>query len=165
MWHRFVEAPDIGAMEKMIGRVVLIVALTVPALGCSALGPSCRDETGSVLATDGHVTAGDVASFTVTSPKSSNLLMRLTWSDAAATLGIRATTTDCGIDTGCPMTTREPPFGPAGSSPVPQPWPPGLREMLVDGSRGKTYRVEIAGDPERDATFTLTVVYRIVCES
>ena len=154
-----------GPGVPMIGRVILIAALTVPGLGCGLVGPSCRDETGDVLATNGHVTAGDVTSFTVTSPKSSNLVMRLTWSDTAATLGFRATITDCGGHTGCSMTTVTPPFGPGGSSPVPQPWPPGLREMLVDGWRGKTYRVEIVGDPERDATFTLHVVYRITCES
>lgn len=151
--------------DLMIARIVLTVVLTAPTLACSVLGPSCHGETGSVLTTDGHVTAGGVTSFAVTSPKSSNLLMRLTWSDVAATLGFSATITDCGSHTGCPMTTRTPPFGPAGSSPVPQPWPPGLREMLVDGSSGKTYRVEIAGDAERDTTFTLSVVYRIVCES
>jgi hypothetical protein len=137
----------------------------MPGLGCGTVGPSCRDETGNVFATNDHVTAGDVTLFTVTSPKSSNLVMRLTWSDITATLGFRATITDCGIHTGCAMTTVMPPFGPGGSSPVPQPWPPGVREMLVDGSRGKTYRVEVVGDPERDATFALNVTYRIRCES
>jgi hypothetical protein len=149
----------------MIGRVILIAALTAPGLGCGLVGPSCRDETGDVFATNGHVTAGGVASFTVTSPKSSNLVMRLTWPETAATLGFRATITDCGGHTGCAMTTVTPPFGPGGPDPVPPPWPPGLREMLVDGWRGKTYRVEIVGDPERDITFTLSVVYRIACES
>ena len=149
----------------MIGRVVLIATLTVPGLGCGLVGPGCRDETGGVFATDGHVTAGAVRSFTVVSPKSSNLVMRLTWSDTDATLGLRATITDCGGHTGCSMFTVTPTFGPNGSSPVPQPWPPGIREMLVDGWSGKTYRVEIVGDPERDTTFTLNVVYRITCES
>ena len=149
----------------MIGRVVLIATLTVPGLACGLVGPSCRDETGSVFATDGHVTAGAVTSFTVTSPKSSNLVMRLTWADTAATLGFQATITDCGGHTGCSMIMATPPFGPGGSSPVPQPWPPGMREMLVDGWRGKTYRVEIVGDRERDVTFTLNVAYRITCES
>ena len=148
----------------MIGRIALIAALTAPGLGCSALGPSCSDETGSVLVADGHVIAGNVTAFTVTSPKSSNLQMRLTWSDAAATLGFRATITDCGSHTGCPMITDDAPVR-TGRISVPQPWPPGLREMLVDGSRGKTYRVEVEGDPERDAAFTLNVAYRIVCES
>jgi hypothetical protein len=37
--------------------------------------------------------------------------------------------------------------------------------MLVDGSRGKTYRIDVAGDPARDASFALAVTYRITCES
>ncbi len=77
---------------------------------------------------------------------------------------VRATITDCGGHTGCSMTTFTPAPGPGGSSPVPQPWPPGLREMLVDGWKGKTYRVEIAGDAVREASFTLEVNYQIRCE-
>jgi hypothetical protein len=37
--------------------------------------------------------------------------------------------------------------------------------MLVDGWRGKTYRIEVAGDAARDTTFVLAVTYRITCES
>ncbi len=88
-----------------------------------------------------------------------------TWTDLQATLGVSATITDCGGHTGCAMTTTTPPPGPGGPSPVPQPWPAGVREMLVDGWRGKTYRIDVTGDPTRDATFALTVTYRITCES
>jgi hypothetical protein len=105
-----------------------------------------------------------VSAFVVASPKNSNLRMRLTWLDAQATLGVSATTTNCGVHTGCAMDTQRPSFGPGGSSPVPQPWPAGIREMLVDGSRGKTYRVDITGDAARAATFTLDVTYEIRCE-
>jgi hypothetical protein len=42
---------------------------------------------------------------------------------------------------------------------------PGLREMLVDGWRGKTYRIDVTGDPSRNASFALAVTYRITCES
>ena len=151
-------------MTRIMG--VLVAALAgISATACDVVGPSCRDESGGVFAINGQVTAGGVASYTVTSPISSNLVMRLTWSDTAATLGFNATITDCGGHTGCLMITVTPPFGPGGPSPVPQPWPPGLREMVVDGWRGKTYRVEIAGDPDRDAAFTLNVTYRITCES
>lgn len=45
-----------------------------------------------------------------------------------------------------------------------QPWPPGLREMLVDGWQGKTYHVEVTGDELRAAAFTLDVTYQISCE-
>jgi hypothetical protein len=61
------------------------------------------------------------------------------------------------------METRTPPFGPGGASPVPQPWPAGLRERRVDGTKGKTYRIEIGGDPLRDATLTLDVNTHIGC--
>jgi hypothetical protein len=37
--------------------------------------------------------------------------------------------------------------------------------MLVDGWRGKTYRIDVAGDPTSDTTFALAVTYRITCES
>ena len=36
--------------------------------------------------------------------------------------------------------------------------------MLVDGTRGKAWRIEVVGDPERDAAFSLNVTYQIACE-
>jgi hypothetical protein len=99
------------------------------------------------------------------SPKSSNLFIRLIWDPLEATLGLSATIISCGGHTGCAMGTITAPFGPGGSSPTPLPWPPGVREMQVDGWKDKTYLVEIAGDPLREATFTLSVVYDISCES
>jgi len=150
----------------MTGRLGIFVTMLVCATGagCDVVAPSCRDETGGVFAIDAQVPAGGVATYTVTSPKSSNLVMRLTWPETAATLGFSATITDCGGHTGCMMITAMPPFGPGGSSPAPQPWPPGLREMVVDGWQGKAYRVEITGDPNRDTPFALNVTYRITCE-
>lgn len=151
-------------MTTRIG--VLLTALAcVAGLGCNVVGPSCRDETGGVFAVNAQVPPGGSAAYTVRSPKSSNLVMRLTWSETAATLGFSATITDCGGHSGCLMITVTPPFGPGGPSPVPQPWPAGLREMVVDGWEGKTYRVEITGDTNRDAAFNLNVTYRITCES
>lgn len=150
-------------MFRMIRWFAVGLAL-LPNLGCGIVGPSCTEETGIVLNTTEQVLAGGVRAFEVISPKHSNFLMRLTWPDRAATLGLRATTINCRDHAGCRMDTQTPPFGPGGSSPAPQPWPPGLREMLVDGTRGKTYRVEVTGDPERDATFTLLVQYEISCE-
>jgi hypothetical protein len=138
-------------------------ALLVSA-GCGIVGPSCVDETGTLLHETASVSSAGVSAFVVTSPKSSNLRMRLTWPDTDATLAFSATITDCGVHVGCVTDTVRPPFGPGGSSPVPQAWPPGVREMLVDGSRGKTYRIEIAGDAARAATFTLDVTYEIRCE-
>ena len=118
-----------------------------------------------MLRADAQVSAGGVSTYSVISPKSSNLLMRLTWTDTATTLGLRATITDCGGHLGCTMDMVTPPFGPGGPSPVPLPWPAGLRAMLVDGWKGKTYRVEVTGDPGRDVSFVLAVTYQIRCES
>jgi hypothetical protein len=144
---------------------VLIVTAVVSVSCRGILGPSCTDESGDVLRSEGIARMSGTSAYTVVSPKSSNLLIRLTWADTQATLGVSATITNCGEHAGCRMETTTPPPGPGGSSPIPQPWPPGLREMLVDGSRGKTYRIDVAGDSARDATFALTVTYRITCES
>ena len=144
---------------------VLVCATATSFCSPSILGPSCRDEQGPVLNVAGLVTAHDTVAYTVVSPKSSNLIIRLTWDQFDATLGLSATITDCGGHTGCTKLTSTPPFGPGGPSPTPLPWPPGVREMLVDGWEGKTYRVEIAGDSLRDASFRLSIVYDISCES
>jgi hypothetical protein len=150
------------------GSFSLIVAVVLAAaanLGCGIVGPSCTDETGVVLDRTGEVRAGDTAPFDVTSPKHSNLRIRLTWPETTATLAVRATIINCGEHAGCQMdTVITPPFGPGGPSPTPQPWPPGVREMLVDGTRGKTWRIELSGDPMRDASFRLSVQYDISCE-
>lgn len=146
-------------------RVLVCGVLVLTGASCGAVRPSCMDETGVILTATGHVEAGATASYVVTSLKSSNLMMRLTWPDTQATLALRATITDCGGHVGCTMSTLQPSPGPGGPSPTPLPWPPGLREMLVDGWVGKTYRVEITGDGDRAADFTLGVTYRIDCES
>jgi hypothetical protein len=135
------------------------------ASGCGIVGPSCRDESGAVLNVNGQAAVGGTVSHTVVSPKDSNLRLRLTWPDTAATLGLRATITACGGHTGCLMDTFTPPFGPGGPSPVAQPWPAGLREMVVDGWQGKTWLIEITNPGDRDASFTLQVTYQIACES
>ena len=142
----------------------LLGTLVLANVACGIVGPSCTDERGAVLNVNGQVAPGRVTSYSVTSPKNSNLIMRLTWTDTSATLGLSATITNCGEHTGCSMDAITPPFGPGGSSPVPLPWPAGVREMLGDGSKGKTYRVEITGDSERDASFALDVRYQIDCE-
>lgn len=145
---------------------VVVLALGLLAtVSCGIAGPSCTDESGPVFNAEGRVSAGQTVAYTVASPKNSNLNMRLTWTDTAAILGFSATITGCGVHTGCAMTTFTPGFGPGGPSPTPQPWPAGVREMLVDGSRGKTYRVEVTSDPVRDTDFSLNVTYRIACES
>ena len=143
----------------------LVASLALASNGCGLVGPSCTDETGTVLNVNGQVAEGGTAAYTVMSPKSSNLLMRLTWGDTAVPLNLRGTITACGGHVGCSMGTIVPPFGPGGTSPVPLPWPPGLREMLVDGWEGKTYLIEVTNAGERDASFALQVTYQIRCES
>jgi hypothetical protein len=134
-------------------------------LGCGIIGPSCNDETGAVLNANEQARAGGETIFEVVSPKDSNLVMRLTWTDPNAQLTMRATITNCGGHVGCSMDTVTPAFGPSGSSPVPQPWPKGLLEMEVDGWRGKTWRIVVTGDRAHDAGFALAVSYKISCES
>jgi hypothetical protein len=152
-----------GVNTKTSLKVAFIVSFSALAAACGVIGPSCNDESGSVFRAAGEVPAGGVTAYTVVSPKNSNLIVRLTWPDTSAALGMRATITACGEHTGCRHVTSTPTFGPGGPS-VPQPWPPGLREMLVDGSKGKAYRVEVTGDELRDASFTLDVSYQIRCE-
>ena len=142
----------------------LLVSLAVLQTGCGRVSPSCTDEDGLVLSANGQIAAGGTATYSVISPKNSNLVLRLTWPDTAATLALRATITACGVHTGCHMDTLTPAFGPGGTSPVPQPWPAGLRELLVDGSSGKAYRIEITSDSEFEARFALQVSYKIRCE-
>jgi hypothetical protein len=144
---------------------VLIAAVVVSVSCRGVLGPSCTNESGDVLKTEGVARMSETSAYTVVSPKSSNLLIRLTWADTQATLGLSATIVDCGGHTGCRMDTTTPSPGPGGPSPIPQPWLPGTREMVVDGWRGKTYRIDVAGEPARDTTFALAVTYRIACES
>ena len=152
-------------MHALISRLrAASIAASVALLsGCGLVGPSCTNEDVTFLNVSGDVAPGQTASYTVVSPKNSNLVMRLSWSDVAATLGLRATITNCGGHVGCSMDTFRPSPGPGGPS-IATPWPPGVREMTVDGWQGKTYRVEITTDGERDVSFTLQVTYHIACE-
>jgi hypothetical protein len=133
--------------------------------GCGVLGPSCVDEDGPVLNSGGVVRAGEITVVSVRSPRSSNLILRLRWSAGDPRLGLRATITDCGGHVGCSKLTSTPSFGPGGPSPIPQPWPPGFVEMLVDGWEGKTYLIEVIGAADVDVAYTLDVTYHIACES
>ena len=63
------------------------------------------------------------------------------------------------------MLTSTPTSGPGGPSPIPQPWPPGYVEMLVDGWVGKTYLVEVIGAADVDVAYRLEVISHIACES
>lgn len=146
-------------------RIGVLACAIIVTSRCGIVGPSCTNEDVTFMNVTGQASAGSPAVYTVESPKDSNLLMRLTWPDHAATLDMRATITACGTHVGCGHDTFLPTFGPGGASPEPQPWPAGLREMLVDGSKGKTYRVEIMSNSASDASFALSVTYERHCES
>jgi hypothetical protein len=145
--------------------LVMTALLVTVSSACGVIGPSCIDETGVLLNAYSEAPAASEKVFEIVSPKHSNLVMRLTWTDPNAQLAMNATIIDCGGHIGCSKVTVEPPFGPGGSSPVPLPWRAGLREMEVDGWRGKTWRIVVTGDAARDASFTLAVSYKISCES
>jgi hypothetical protein len=142
---------------------VLVSVMATSACAPSILRPSCVNERAPVLTITGLAMSQETLSYTVVSPKSSNLMIRLTWDQLETTLSLSATIINCGGHTGCAMGTITPPFGPGGPSPTPLPWPPGVREMEVDGWKDKTYRIEISSDPVRDTSFTLSVVYNISC--
>jgi hypothetical protein len=148
-----------------ISSLVVAALVVTGSSGCGVIGPSCIDETGVLLNATAEASASTEKVFEIVSPKHSNLVMRLTWTDPNAQLAMNATIIDCGGHIGCSKVTVEPPFGPGGSSPVPLPWRAGLREMEVDGWRGKTWRIVVTGDAARDASFTLAVSYKISCES
>ena len=150
---------------RVLRHTAVIFGFSLTMAGCGPFGPSCIDEQGTVMTVNGVVGAGTVATVTVRSPKTSNLIIGLRWDAREQRLGLRATITNCGGHTGCAMLTFTPAIGPGGPSPTIQPWPPGYVEMLVDGWAGKTYLVEIVGTTDRDIAYTLDVQYRITCES
>ena len=128
---------------------LLITAVVVNVSCRGVLGPSCTDESGGVLRTEGVLQMGGTSSHAVVSPKSSNLLIRLTWTDIEATLGVSATITDCGGHTGCAMATTTPLPGPGGSSPVPLPWPAGSgRCWWMAGAVRRTASISPETQPE-----------------
>jgi hypothetical protein len=130
---------------------ILLPAVLLATVGCSGgpLAPGCERETGTVFETTAAVAAGGAAGYEVASPRHSNLIMTLTWLDPAATLGLRATIIGCGEHAGCQIGLTTPAVA-AG--------PERLR-LLVDGTRGKRYTVDVVGDAAREQSFTLRVIF------
>ncbi len=130
--------------------VLWVVMLLSGACAPGPLAPGCARRTGPVIPDmAGLVAAGGVASYEVTSPVNSNLHVTLTWADADVQLGLQATILACGVHVGCQIGFTVAPFEP----------PPLLRRLTVDGSRGKRYRIDVAGDPARDQRLQLSVTY------
>lgn len=132
-------------------RPVLLPAALLVTVGCNGgpLTPQCDRETGTVLEASAAVGAGATAQYDVISPRHSNLIMVLTWPDSSATLALRATMTGCGEHVGCQVGLVTP-STPAGSGSV---------RLLVDGTRGKRYVVDVIGDATRAQSFTLRVTF------
>ncbi|HEX2340642.1 MAG TPA: hypothetical protein VHI98_09195 [Vicinamibacterales bacterium] len=136
-------------MHRRTAAIFLPAALLAAGCAGGPLAPGCERETGTVFETHSTVAAGGSAGYEVASPRHSNLIMTLTWTDPGAALALRATIIGCGEHTGCQIGLTTPAV-PAG--------PEGLR-LLVDGTRGKRYAVDVVGDAAREQSFTLRVTF------
>lgn len=116
------------------------------------LAPGCDRETGTVFEAGATVRAGGTSTFEVTSPRHSNLIMVIAWPDPSATLALRATMIACGEHEGCQVGLVTPAV--PAIPPV-----PGTLRLLVDGTRGKRYAVDVLGDTTREQSFTLRVTF------
>lgn len=99
--------------------------------------------------TVGIVAAGRTVSYEVTSPTNSNLRITVTWSNPNVDLRLRATIVACGVHTGCQIGLAVTATGAQAT----------IRQLSVDGSRGKQYRIDVLGDPSQDQSFTIGVSY------
>ena len=133
-------------------RLYALWLLVLMSSACTSgpLAPSCDRRVGPVLPdTAGIVAASGTASYEVTSPINSNLRITMTWTNPDAQLGLRATILACGAHVGCQVGLTS-----AGSGARPM-----VRELQVDGSRGKQYRIDVLGDPSQDQSFIIAVSY------
>jgi hypothetical protein len=129
---------------------VCLVVLISSACGSGPVAPGCDRRTGLVLAdTLGIVAAGGIVSYDVTSPINSNLRIAVTWTNPSTELGLRATILACDVHVGCQI-------GLTSAASAIQPM---IRQLSVDGSRGKQYRIDVLGDSSRDQSFTIGVTY------
>ena len=135
----------------MMRALALSLLVLVPGACTSGpLAPSCDRRTGPLLPeTVGSVSAGGTVSYEVTSPINSNLRITMTWSNRNVDLGLRAMILDCGVHSGCQI-------GFTSTAPGTQ---PAIRQLAVDGSRGKQYRIDVLGDASQDQSFTIGVTY------
>jgi hypothetical protein len=95
------------------------------------------------------VPRGGSTSYEVVSPANSNLTIQLRWTNRSASLGLTATILACGTHAGCTVGQTDT----AGAD------SPLVRELRVDGSRDKKYRIDVLGDANTDQDFTLDIQY------
>ena len=133
-------------------RLLALWSLVLISSACTSgpLAPSCDRRTGPVIPdTVGVVAAGRAVSYEVTSPTNSNLRIRVTWSNPNVDLRLRAAILACGVHVGCQV----------GFTSTATETQPMIRELSVDGSSGKQYRIDVLGDPSQDQSFTIGVTY------
>jgi len=132
-----------------VGSIASIVCLVWLA-GCSAnpIAPRCDRRTGTLLSVQDQAVAKDApVSFEVTSPENSNLTISVMWIDRDADVKVVATIIDCGVHVGCQ----------SGQPVTAQASQTTFRELRVDGSRGKRYRIDLSSG--RDVAVSLRVTY------
>jgi hypothetical protein len=113
------------------------------------VAPSCSRRNGSLTDTRGTVAATATVSYEVVSPVNSNLFITVTWNNPEAELGLRATIVACGAHVGCQI----------DSTLTASQMQSTVRQLQVDGTRGKRYRIEVLGDPHQEQVFTIQVTY------
>jgi hypothetical protein len=90
-----------------------------------------------------------LVSYEVASPTNSNLFITVSWSATTAELELHATVVACGVHAGCQIGTT---LTSARTQPT-------MRQLQVDGSLGKRYRIDALGDPKQEQVFTIRVIY------
>jgi hypothetical protein len=127
----------------------MVALLTLSACTSGPLAPSCDRRTGSLIDATGTVAATATISYEVASPANANLFITVSWSATTAELGLRATVLACGVHAGCEI----------GSTLTSARTQPTMRQLQVDGSLGKRYRIDVLGDPNQEQVFTIRVTY------
>jgi hypothetical protein len=148
--------PSTSNIRRTSASLASCVAALVLSFACALpFGPGCREESEPVLDLSGSVpTQGTVVHmYTVTWSQSSNLGIVLSWpwSDPRANLQLRATVTDCGEHVGCAMISRTA----TTTGLINQVTFMFEASLLVDATKGKTWRVEVLGDPVKDQPYRL----------
>lgn len=127
---------------------LFVTLLTLSACTSGPLAPSFDRRTGSLIDAVGTVAPTATVSYEVVSPTNSNLFITVSWSAITAELGLQATILACGVHAGCEIGTT-----------LTARTEPTMRQLEVDGSLGKRYRIDVLGDPTQEQDFTIRVTY------